>query len=111
MADIKETIEINSLLSIYGELLTDLQKEVISAYYAYNLSIGEIAIERNVSRAAVDDALKKGVAKLREYEKTLEINKKHEEILKITAKIKQNTNDQELIKEIEEIERRLNYGI
>ena len=111
MVDIKETIEINSLLSIYGELLTDLQKEVISAYYAYNLSIGEIAIERNVSRAAVDDALKKGVAKLREYEKTLEINKKHEEILKITAKIKQNTNDQELIKEIEEIERRLNYGI
>ena len=111
MADIKDTIEINSLLSIYGELLTDLQKEVISAYYAYNLSIGEIAIERNVSRAAVDDALKKGVAKLREYEKTLEINKKHEEILKITAKIKQNTNDQELIKEIEEIERRLNYGI
>ena len=111
MADIQETIEINSLLSIYGELLTDLQKEVISAYYAYNLSIGEIASERSVSRAAVDDALKKGVAKLREYEKTLEINKKHAEILKITAKIKENSSDKELLEQIEEIERRLNYGI
>lgn len=111
MADIKETIEVNALYAIYGELLTDVQKDVIFCYYGYNLSIGEIAKERNVSRAAIEDVLKKGVAKLKDYEQVLGFNKKSEEILKITAKMKENCSDKQLLEDIEEIERRVNNGI
>ena len=58
MTDIEQFERINSLLLSYGEILSSSQKEVLSAYYSYNLSISEIAEERNVSRAAVEDALK-----------------------------------------------------
>lgn len=112
MTDIAQVERVNRLLISYGDVLTPLQKDVLSCYYSYNLSISEIANERNVSRAAVEDALKKGVNKLEEFEEKLNINKKREKILKITANIKQklNSND-EITAEIEEIERILTDGI
>ena len=109
MADIKKFDHINSLLLTYGDLLSKIQKDVLTCYYSYNLSLGEIASERNISRAAVDDALKKGENKLEEIEKALKINEKREKILKITAKIKQNYPDTEI--DIEDIERILTDGI
>ena len=111
MTEIEQFEHINSLLLSYGEILTPLQKEVLTCYYSYNLSLSEIASERKVSRAAVDDALKKGINKLEEFEDKLKINEKSEKILKITAKIKQKSNNEEINKEIEEIERILTDGI
>ena len=108
MTDIEQFEHINSLLLSYGELLSESQKDVLSCYYSFNLSISEIASERNVSRAAIEDALKKGVKKLEEYEQVLKMNEKRENILKITAKIKQNNEYKE---DIEEIERILIDGI
>lgn len=109
MADIKKFDRINSLLLTYGGLLSKIQKDVLTYYYIYNLSLSEIAQERNISRAAVDDALKKGENKLEEIENVLKFNEKREEILKITAKIKQNYPDTEV--DIEDIERILTDGI
>ena len=109
MADIKKFDRINSLLLTYGELLSSMQKDVLTCYYSYNLSLSEIAEERKVSRAAVEDALKKGVNKLEEFEKALKNHEKREKILKITAKIKQNYPD--IAKDIEDIERILTDGI
>ena len=109
MADIKKFDRINSLLFTYGDLLSKIQKDVLTYYYIYNLSLSEIAQERNISRAAVDDALKKGENKLEEIENVLKFNEKREEILKITAKIKQNYPDTEV--DIEDIERILTDGI
>ena len=109
MTDIEQFERINSLLLSYGEILSDSQKEVLSAYYSFNLSISEIAEERKVSRAAVEDALKKGVNKLEELEAALKMNEKRGKILKITAKIKQNPNN--IGSDIEEIERILTDGI
>lgn len=108
MTEIEQFERINSLLLSYGELLSSSQKEVLSCYYSFNLSISEIAEERNVSRAAIEDALKKGVKKLEEYEQVLKINEKRENILKITAKLKDNN---EIKSDIEDIERILIDGI
>ena len=108
MTDIEQFERINSLLLSYGELLSESQKEVLSCYYSFNLSISEIAEERNVSRAAIEDALKKGVKKLEEYEVILKNNEKREQILKITAKLKDKS---EIREDIEEIERILIDGI
>ena len=108
MTDIEKFERINSLLLSYGDLLSESQKDVLSCYYSFNLSISEIAEERNVSRAAIEDALKKGEKKLEEYEAVLKNNEKREQILKITAKLKQNKENK---KDIEEIERILIDGI
>lgn len=76
---IDQTIYYNTLLEVYGELLTPTQIEILESYYALNLSISEIAIERNISRAAVEDTIKKGSKKLEFYEKKLGfVAKKHE---------------------------------
>ena len=97
----------NRLFSIYGELLSHSQKEILSDYYENNLSITEIADEKNISRSAVEDALKKGSNKLLHYEKELGICSKSDEIVKILEKIKNKIKDEEVLKDIEEIGRKL----
>lgn len=105
MDNIVKTIRYNDLLNIYETLLSDTQCDILTAYFAYDLSLGEIAENRHVSRAAVEDALKKGVAKLEAYEKELHLLEKREKILKITANLKQKTQNKEDTALLEEIER------
>ena len=71
MDELERVIYINNLFQLYGKLLSTTQQEIILDYYEYNLSLSEIAENRNISRAAVDDALKKGVAKLIKFEEDL----------------------------------------
>ena len=49
----------NELFSYYKELLTKKEQEVFSLYYEENLSMGEIALLKNISRSAVGFMLKK----------------------------------------------------
>lgn len=73
MGKIEETIRINRLLDIYGRLLSKAQYEIMTDYYGANLSLSEISENRKISRAAVSDALKKGVENLENYEKKVGI--------------------------------------
>lgn len=107
MEKIEKTLKFNRLLSFYGVLLSPTQKDILEAYFFYDLSISEIASERGISRAAVEDALQKGSAKLEEYEDKLHHIENADEILKILAKIKENDVNPELLKDLEDIERRL----
>ena len=52
---------------------------MIELYYSMDLSLSEIATQENISRNAVYDALKKGVAALNDYECKLGLCKKREE--------------------------------
>lgn len=104
MDELERTIYINDLFQLYGKLLSDTQQEIILDYYEYNLSLSEIAENRNISRAAVDDALKKGVKKLEKYEEDLKFYQRNEDIKSLINKLKEkNLNDdiKEIIKEIE----------
>jgi predicted DNA-binding protein YlxM (UPF0122 family) len=58
-------------LSWYGGLLTDRQREVVSSYYDYDLSLGEIAENIGITRQAVLDCLHKACLILDEYESKL----------------------------------------
>lgn len=60
-----------ALYELYGNLLTDVQREVFRAYYACDLSLAEIAEERGGSRQSVADALKKARKELEETERRL----------------------------------------
>jgi hypothetical protein len=60
-----------SLLDAYESLLSPSQQETLRLYFRFNLSLGEIAEDKGVSRPAIADALKKGVEKLHYYESRL----------------------------------------
>lgn len=102
--EVEKLIKYNSLLNIYGELLSSTQKEILTDYFEFNLSISEIAEARGVSRAAVEDAIKKGQKKLDEFESKLNVNKKNNEILMLLDELKDNSsNKEEIIEKIERI--------
>ena len=104
MDKIKKTVRYNSLLQIYGSLLSKTQFAFADAYFSYDLSLSEIAEAHNVTRAAVEDAIKKALKKLDEYEKNLQVLKNNEEIIALVQKAK-DLEGTEKIKVLEEIER------
>ena len=111
MDKIKKTIRYNSLLKIYGNLLSQTQYAFADAYFSYDLSLSEIAEAHDVSRAAVEDAIKKALKKLDDYEKELKVLEKNEKILDLIVKAKDAEGD-EKVQVLEEIERIIySYGI
>ena len=62
-----------ALLEAYEPLLSPAQKEVLNLYFRFNLSLSEIAEERGTSRTAIFDAIRKGVAKLNDFESKLRL--------------------------------------
>lgn len=100
MDEIKNVIEINNLLDIYGNFLTDLQKDIMNDYYEDNLSLSEISENRNISRASVSDTLKKGREKLLSCEEKLHL-------IEIFTELKK-TKSKEVV---EQIEGRIKNGI
>jgi predicted DNA-binding protein YlxM (UPF0122 family) len=111
MDKIKKTIRYNTLLHIYGNLLSKTQYTFADAYFSYDLSLSEIAEAHSVSRSAVEDAIKKALKKLDDYEKELKVLEKNNKILELVAKAK-DLEGNEKIQALEEIERIIySYGI
>lgn len=105
MENLIKTVRYNELLNLYQDLLTTTQKEILIDYFAYDLSLGEIAINRNVSRAAIEDAIKKGLNKLESLEERLHLLSKKEGILENIRHIKQQKPNNEIASLVENIER------
>lgn len=59
------------LCELYGGLLTERQRELLSWYYDLDLSLREIAQQEQVSRQAVHDLVRRAVAALERYERGL----------------------------------------
>ena len=59
------------LWDMYSPLLTATQKEITDLYFNYDLSLGEIAEQKGVSRQSVSDCLNKSRKQLETYEKKL----------------------------------------
>ena len=66
--DIRDRVKIASLLTEYGALLTDRQREVLAMYVDMDMSLFEISEECGVTRQAVLDAVKHGADSLQKYE-------------------------------------------
>ena len=73
----------NNLFSLYQKLLTPKERLIFSLYYEENLSMGEIADIKGISRSAVGKTIKIVTTKLDNYEETLGIYKQRKEIIKI----------------------------
>ena len=48
-------LDANDLLDVYGELLTERQREILSLYYEEDFSYTEISEELEISREAAMD--------------------------------------------------------
>lgn len=70
---IRRVDRINSLMDIYGNLLTDKQRRFVQLHYGEDLSFGEIAAQFKVSRQAIYDAAKHALANLEKFEETLHL--------------------------------------
>ena len=66
--DIRDRVKIASLLSEYGALLTDKQRDMLSMYVEMDMSLLEVAEEYGVTRQAVLDAVRHGADSLQRYE-------------------------------------------
>lgn len=68
---------ITLLVDIYGELLTEKQKAVMTAYYFDDYSLNEIGEEQGITRQAVQDMIKRTEKILEHYESKLTLVEKH----------------------------------
>jgi len=79
-----------TLWDTYNGLLTPTQQEITDLYFNKDLTVSEIASEKNVTRQAVSECLKGCKKQLEEYESKLKICKRLrvaalEESFKLTA--------------------------
>ena len=91
------------LLHLYGELLSVTQKDILTDNLEFDLSLSEIASNREISRAAVEDAIKKGIKKLDEYENKLNLFRKNSTIRDNVTFLKEKFGDLEELNNIEEV--------
>ena len=66
--DIRDRVRLASLLSEYGALLTDRQREMLRMYVEMDMSLFEVSEECGVTRQAVLDAVRHGADSLQKYE-------------------------------------------
>lgn len=95
----KEFIYYNDLFDIYEKLLTTKEQEAFKDYYHEDLSLSEIADNKNISRSAVQKMVKTVLEKLTTYEDILHIyTTKHK-----LAKLLDIKELEQLKKELEKI--------
>ncbi len=93
-----EKVIISALLETYGKLLTERQREMAELYYSCDLSLGEIAEIKGVSRQTVSDAVKTAKTELENYEQKLCFNQIKSKLINLSEKV-----DESISKQIMEI--------
>lgn len=114
MNKMDSNVKLSMLCQIYGKVLTQNQYEILEDYYNHDFSLSEIAENRNITRQAVRDNLKKGESKLFELEEKLGFMSrmlKQEEtidhILYELSKIKTEDSDKRITKILDNVRKEL----
>lgn len=72
-----------TLFDIYKDLLTETERETFISYYMEDLSLSEIAKNRDISKSSVGKTLNSAEEKLKEYEELLNKEKIRNELKNI----------------------------
>lgn len=88
-----KNMEIALLFDFYGEMLPNVQRDMIEFYYEDDLSLSEIAENRGISRQGVRDSIKRAEMQLLEMEDRLGLAKQFREIQDAAAAIRAAANE------------------
>ncbi|MDK2808870.1 MAG: uncharacterized protein PWP24_1607 [Clostridiales bacterium] len=77
---LERIVELSLLYDFYGALLKEQKRQVFEDYILNDLSLGEIAQDRGISRQAVHDTVKRCSRELVEYEEKLRLVQKFQVI-------------------------------
>ncbi len=98
----KDILKSSLLYDFYGELLTEHQKEIYEDFVLNDLSLGEIAQERGISRQGVHDMVKRCDRILNSYEEKLHLverfSKTKEDVLEICRLAENHDNNENISK-------------
>ncbi len=97
----KDRAYISRLVDIYGNALSERQRDVIDLYYNEDLSLAEISENCGITRQGVRDAIRHGVETLNSLESSLGFYKKSEKIASLVSEI-QNCDDIDKAKSVAE---------
>ncbi len=75
------------LIDVYGDALSERQKDVVDLYYNEDLSLAEISEHCGITRQGVRDAIRHGVETLHSLENALGFNAKSERIANFASDI------------------------
>ena len=92
-----KNLAIADLLDLYGDMLTEKQKDVMELYYDQDLSLAEIAEHEEITRQGVRDSIKRGEAYLLELEEKLHFDEKFKRLVEVTDEITARCNEIERI--------------
>ena len=95
---VEESVYASELFDEYSALLTDNKREIFEMHFKLDLSLGEIAEIRGVSRQSVSDCIASVRAQLISFEEKLHLLKKKKEILRFADSLGGNAK-----KELEKI--------
>ena len=70
-SSMEKKVTLNWLLAFYGNLLTDIQREMARLYWEEDYSLAEIAEQFSVSRQSVHDTVSRTEKKLEAWEEKL----------------------------------------
>ena len=111
MEKIEKTLKYTKLFNLYGELLSKSQKRVFEDYFLADLSISEISENLDISRAAVEDSIKKSTKKLDYLESVLHGLSKEDKIREKCLILQKSAANREQIDIINKILEELDNGI
>ena len=84
------------LIDIYGNALSERQKDVVDLYYNEDLSLAEISENCGITRQGVRDAIRHGVETLKTLEEELGFESKLKRISSLAFEIKENSDIDEI---------------
>lgn len=74
--ELYDFVKYGKLFEIYGGLLSDDRQQIMNLYFNFNMTLSEISKEKEISRQAVLDSIKKSCQKLDEFEDKLKLNER-----------------------------------
>ncbi len=86
----EKNIEMAMLLDIYGEVLTEKQRDVVDLYYNEDMSLGEIAQNSGITRQGVRDFIKRSEITMTELEEKLGLVAKFNSSKRLLAEMSDN---------------------
>lgn len=85
---------VSALLDVYGEFISEKQKNLTELYYNEDLSLSEIAENEGITRQGASDLIKRAVAQLNSFEEKCGYCESFLKLKKLSNKIKNsNTSD------------------